>query len=348
MSLFFEYGRHVAALPKLSGSLLARAGKTELQLLLALSSDESLMADYESNADALAATLKVKRSALDSALGFWIGAGVLGREDGDVPVESATRTESTVPPQPAAEPPISVPKRTVTTELPRYTADELDTVMAHRKNASHLVDEAQKALGKIFTSHSEVSQLMGIAEGLGLSDEYILILLAHCREKGKSSLRYAEKLAVSLYDRDITTAEALSEHLHALELAESVEGHIRRLFGIGTRSFTAKEKGFIADWVVKYGFGVEMLEKAYEFAVDATTNPNLSYVNSILVRWHEEKISTPEEADRDHETHRAAAEPPKKSSGKSQKKAPQPEPSFDVDEFFAAAIRKGYEGNRKD
>lgn len=346
MRLTFEYGNRAVTLPAVPDTLLARASRIELQLLLALANDPTLTSSYEARADALADALGTTRASLDSALGFWIGAGIIGRIGGEE--RSAVEKAAPQPTVPSAakptpqEPPISIPRRTVTTELPRYTADELDAVMAHRQNAQNLVDEAQKALGVIFTSHSQISQLMGIAEGLGLSDEYLLILLAHCREKGKSNLRYAEKLAVSFYDADITTAEALTEHLHALEQAESAEGQVKRLFGL-SRSLTGKEKGFVADWTVKYGFGADMLEKAYEFAADATANPTLNYVNSILVRWHEEKITTPDAAERERDAHRAAAEKaPAPRKGKKEAPTANAE-SFNVDEFFEVAISRGYE-----
>ena len=341
MRLFFEYGRCAVTLPAIPAHLLARASKLELQLLLALTASQALMNNYEAGADALAATLKVARSSLDSALGFWIGTGLIGRDEihAEAKVEQAVTTE--IPSASVPGPSIHIPKRTVTTELPRYTADELERVMAHRQNAQNLIDEAQKALGIIFTSHSQISQLIGIAEGLGISDEYLLLVLAYCREKGKNTLRYAEKLAVSLVDADITTPEALSMHFLAMEAAESAEGQIKRLLGL-SRTLTGKEKGFVADWTGKYGFGEQMIAKAYEFAVDATANPTLNYVNSILVRWHEEGITTPEAADRERDAHRAAAEnTPQKAKGKKTTSSTTAT-SFDVDDFFAAAMGRGY------
>ena len=80
MKLFFEYGRHAATLPSVPSATLKRAGKVELMLLLALSSDSALMNDYESAADSTAAALGVSRTALDAALGFWIGAGLLTKD----------------------------------------------------------------------------------------------------------------------------------------------------------------------------------------------------------------------------------------------------------------------------
>lgn len=348
MSLTFYYGLHAVTLPKIDRAFLERAGKAELALLLALASEPALMADYETNADLLAEDLSLTRAELDSALTFLLGAGMVRRRK-QVTREQISQLHAAAPKAtaPAAEPAVTVPKRTVTTELPRYTADELERVMKSRKNAAHLVDEAQKALGLIFTSHSQISQLIGIAEGLSLSDEYILLLLAHCRDKGKNNLRYAEKLAVSLVDADITTPDALSEHLHALELAESAEGKIKRLFGF-SRTLTGKEKGFVADWTGKFGFGEDMIQKAYEFAVEATANPTLNYVNSILLRWHEDGITTPDAADRDREKHRGAADEGKtrtKKGGKASKTNHSTPQSFDVDDFFAAAMSRGYGGD---
>jgi len=330
MKLFFEYGRHAATVPAVPAATLKRAGKVELMLLVALGGDGALLNDYESAADRVAASLGVTRAALDAAVGFWIGAGILTK-DGDAEAPEVAEKP--------AEPAVTVPPRTVVTELPHYTVDEAQAVMSRRPGAAELVDDAQKTLGRVFTSHSEISQLLGIVEGLGLSDEYILLLLAHCRNMGKTSMRYAEKLAVSLYDADITSPEALSEHLHGLEMAASTEGKLRTLLGVN-RSFTAKEKGFIAEWVGKFAFEDEMIAKAFEFAADATTNPTVNYMHSILSRWHEGGIKTPADADRDREQHRGTVQ---RGKGKSVPAAdPMQATSFNANEFFEAALRRGY------
>ena len=93
------------------------------------------------------------------------------------------------------------------------------------------------------------------------------------------------------------------------------------------------------------GFGADMLEKAYEIAVESTPNPNLNYLHSILLCWHEEGIRTPQDADRDREARKSAPEGNRPKTAP--KQAPSPKAtSFDVDDFFAAAIGKGY-GEKK-
>ena len=332
MKLCFFSGEVTLDRETLTKAAEADLGEVELWLLLSLAADPSLLADFESGSDALADTLGMDRSNLDKALGFLMGAGIIRREGG-VRRKKANLKQK--------EP--KVAKRAEVTELPRYTTDEFTSLLEHRRELTLLIDEAQNALGKIF-NQTEIRQLVSISEGLGLDDEYILLLLAYCRKQDKSNLRYAEKLALSFYDDGVTTADALTVRLKELELATSVEGLVKRLFGF-SRSLTAKEKGFLADWTSKFGFSSDMIEKAYEIAVESTANPNLSYLNSILVRWHEEDIKTPEAVDRDREARKAAAE--NSRPARAPKTAePQKATSFDVNDFFAAAIGKGY-GEKK-
>lgn len=308
-------------------------GEPELWLLLSLAADASLLADFESGANALADTLGIARSDLDKALGFLMGAGIIRREGG-------TRRKKDAP---VKEEPKAAPRRAEVTELPRYTTDEFTEILERRHELKLLIDEAQNALGKVF-NQTEIRQLVSISEGLGLDDEYILLLLAYCKAQDKKNLRYAEKLALSFYDEGITTADALTARLQELTLAASAEGLVKRLFGF-SRSLTAKEKGFLADWTAKFGFGDSMIEKAYEIAVESTSNPNLNYLNSILVRWHEEGIKTPEDADRDREARKAAAEGARPARAPKTAE-PQKATSFDVNDFFAAAVSRGY-GEKK-
>ena len=318
-------------------ALLSRAaasglGETELWLLLALAADEALLDDFSAHADGLAKDLGLPRSELDTALGFLMGCGLVCREKGKRRTAPAAKSAEKM-----------TPKRAEVSELPKYTTEELTEILERRRELTLLIDEAQNALGKIF-NQIEIRQLVALSEGLGLEDEYILLLFAFCRAREKNSIRYAEKMAISLYDAGITTADALTVRLHELEMAETAEGQIKRLFGF-SRSLTGKEKGFVADWTAKFGFAADMIEKAYEFAVEATANPNLNYLNSILTRWFEDGIKTPEDADRDREARKAATEGTRQKPAKTPP-TPAKATSFDVDDFFAAAIEKGYGENK--
>ena len=318
MRIYFEYGRDACVLPKIDKQVLMRAGKTELRLLLAMTSDPSLLEDYEERADELALSMKIARGALDNALSFWIGAGVISTADTVSVNEKPAEDRKPVAP---VEPRLKV------TELPEYTRAELTEVIERRRELKGLIEEAQTVLGKVLNI-TEAELLVRISEGLGLDDEYILNLLAYCKSIGKANLRYVEKTAVSFYDKGICTAGALAEHLRLMDRLSSAEGKIRSIFGMGERAFTAKESKFISDWINVYGFDFDVIKRAYEDTVNATSKPSLNYANRILESWYSEGLRTLSDVESFKE---------RKSAGTGASAT-----SFNVDDFFTAAINKGF------
>ena len=326
MKIYFEYGRNALCLPAIPEKLLLRAGKTELRLLLTLASDSSLVENFEDRADALAAEFKVSRSAIDAALGFWIGAGVLSKEKSKNAEKKASDNSSAIIKE-NTMPPAEAPKRTRVTELPMYTSEEFTRVLERRGELADLIEEAQVELGKVLNI-TETQLLVSIAEGLGVDEEYILSLLAYCKRIGKCNMRYVEKTAISLYDKGICTATQLEEYLKEIDLMASAEGQIRRIFGIGERAFTSKESKLINDWINTYGFDFEMIKCAYEETVNATSKPSVSYAGKVLESWYSEGLKTPVDVKRAKE---------KRNGGGASNAT-----SFNVDDFFNAAINKGF------
>ena len=324
MKIFFEYGRNAISLPLIPEKLLLRAGKAELRLLLALAVDSSLAENYEERADALASDFKITRSALDSALSFWVGAGILSKEkDGAASPTAETVKEKLTPPE-EKKPPL----RARVTELPQYTSEEFAKVLARRGELSNLIEEAQTVLEKVFNV-TETQMLVSISEGLGLDDEYILNLLAYCKRLGKPNLRYVEKTACSLYDKGVCTAAQLEEYLKTADKLASAEGKIRKIFGMGERAFTSSESRFISAWINDYKFDFEIIKLAYEETVNATSKPSMQYANKVLESWYTEGLKTPDDVAKAKEKRKGAQSSPQATS-------------FNVDDFFNAAINNGF------
>lgn len=328
MKIELEYGKKAFCLPQISHELLMRAGKTELKVLIALASEREFE-DYETLADALTEKLKISRNALDGALSFWIGAGIVSRshnENGtDVQTTQNVRDTETVDKSAAKT---EVPKRTRVTELPMYTSEEFAQVLERRKELKELIEGVQIELGKVLNI-TETQLLVSISEGLGVDDEYILSLFAYCKKIGKCNMRYVEKTAISLYDKGICTAVQLDEYLKEVDRAASAEGRIRRIFGIGDRAFTSKESKTINDWVNTYGFDFDMIKCAYEETINATSKPSVAYAGKVLESWFSEGLKTPDDVKRAKE---------KRNGGGNSAQAT----SFNVDDFFNAAINKGF------
>jgi DnaD/phage-associated family protein len=314
----FNFQQDVINLPS---SVLshADASPAQLRVLLWLASDLSLAGKLRQ----LAKLSDCSPKEAEAALSFWRERGVL--TDGEAIPVMATPTAETAP---KAAPHVLMHRAD---ELPTYTSTELASMLEKRESLRILIDETQRMLGKVFNL-SEINTLVGMVDYLGINMECILILFAHCKRIGKTSLRAIEKYAYSLVDRDIMTAEALEEEIRTVETLRSFEGEVRTLFGLKSRALTSKETKMLRAWV-SFGYGIDVVQHAYELTVNATGEASLPYANSILERWNAEGLRTVEEIERASNAQQAK----KKGNGK-----PSLGNSFDTDDFLKAALRRSF------
>lgn len=322
-----NYGRDVAVLPLKAADFIDRAKKFDIKVLFCLSSSETFRG--ENGALAIARALNCSESEVESSLSFWNGAGIVDvvGDDGcaSAPVEekvSVKEENKTVP-----------PKRTRVSELPQYTTEELNKLLEVHEGVCELIDECQQILGKIFNT-AEVKIIMGLVDYFSLENEYIIVLMHYCASLEKRSVRYLEKIAVSCVDEGITDAKILSATLKEREAKKDLENKIRAMFGIGGRSLTKKEKGFIGAWRDEYSFDIDIINRAYEITVNATGNASIPYANAILEKWYSEGLKDIDAIEEYLEGYKK-----EKSDGGE---------SFELDEFFNAAINRSYGDKKKE
>ena len=316
MKIGFHYGERVAVLPAALTAHLDKASKKDIVILLALAAEPAAQLDLDAAKALIAARTGCTAVEIDAAIAFWRGTGVLLIDE-----ESGAPVAPTQP-QVRSEAPRVIAEK----GLPSYNTEELSDILARRKELAQLVDDAQQAFGKIFNT-SEIAIIAGLADYLGLDAEYILLLLTHCRNMEKKSLRYAEKMAITLHDEGVHGARDLEERLQNIELMAKTTGRVRAIFGITSRALTSKEKALLESWICKMKYDEEMLTRAYEMTVGAIGKPSMPYANKILERWFAEGYKTAADVEK------ALADYKSKKNGGS---------SFDVDEFFEAALRRTY------
>ena len=314
MKLNFLYGGNVAVLPAALLAHIDKAGKKDIKILLALACEPLARVDLTAAMAKIGAELSLTERELDAALSFWRGTGLVSLD------EETTAVAGAVTDAPASEKP--QPLVIADKGLPAYSGSELSEVLERRGELAALIDECQRVFGKIFNT-KEVAVIAGLLDYLGLDGEYILLLLTHCLRMEKKSLRYVEKMAISLHDEGIHDARILEERLHRIEVMAGATGKIRSMFGISSRALTAKEKAMIENWLCTMQYSDAILQKAYEITVDSIGKSSLPYANTILERWYAEGYRTIEDIDAAIADYNR-----KKNEGKG---------SFDTDDFFEAA-----------
>lgn len=322
MSLQFTYGNGVVVLPAAVTQHLNRATKKDIAVLMALALEPSLRENAEIAKARVATALSLSEGEVESAIGFWRGAGVL--VVGESAEQAAPARDAALP---VAEEKGQAPKVVADNGLPVYSSEELAGVLERRQELSSLIDECQRVMGKVFNTR-EIGLIAGLRDYLELEEEYILLLLSHCVRMEKKSIRYVEKMAISLHDEGVTEAADLEERLQKIEVMSSAIGKIRTMFGLNSRALTAKEKSMIETWLCSMKYDDDVLQAAYEVTVNAIGKASIPYTHSVLERWHAAGYRTLADVEQ-----AIAAYRQQKTSGQS---------SFDVDDFFEAALKRSY------
>ncbi|MBO4931760.1 MAG: DnaD domain protein [Clostridia bacterium] len=311
------YKHEILSLPAEAVSeKLSTATADELRVLLAV------MMEREFTVSEMAAKLDMTENALRRAISAWESAGVLTLESSADNAMTAAQKKREV---------MKDGRKLLSgSTLPHYSSDEIASVMERTRGSSELLDSCQQTLGKVFNT-TETAIIIGLVDHLSLSPDYILLLCSHAAHIQKKSVRYVEKMALDLFDRDIITYAALEEELSAIDRRMSLEGFVRDLFGMGNRALIKKERDFIANWVDKYGFDREMIRAAYEITIEKTKEANLNYANAVIENWYAAGHKTVEDVEA-AEAQRSANRPKDVPTGT----------SFATDSFFEAALQRSY------
>lgn len=332
MKYKLNYGNGVINLPEALLPRLSKMNGDFVKVLVCMASGK------QPTKEKLAAEAGCDILTVEQALAYFEGAGILEMVEATSRKKSASNEEAVTPtptPIPEQSPAaVTVDSAAAVTPtpaaLPRYSTEELVTLLEKRRELASLVDECTRIFGKVFSTH-ETSILLGIVDYLCVDSDYLLLLMAHCVKIGKKSVRYLEKLAFSLYDDGVTSLPELEECLKKREALNEMEGKIRTLFGISGRALTTKERRLIDAWMFTYHYGMDVITRAYEITVDAIGKASIPYTNSILERWAAAGLHTMAEID--------AAE-----QARAQEPASNPTPgnSFDTDAFFDAALKRSF------
>ncbi len=292
-------------------SIIRNADENDLRVLCAMA--VSGQGEDGMTAEALSELLQMDRADVQASVKYWRGAGVLVAKKIEHASDTAADCENT-----SAHRNGAVARFT---GVEAYSNDELASLLETRVSAA-FVDEAQKAMGKIFNKN-EVGKLVGLTQQLGFEEEAILAILSYCVRLGKASLSYAERVAISFYDEDICTAVAVHAHIDYLERRNEAVEKVRSLFGFGGRALSATEKKLFVAWTEEWGFSLDVISKAYEITVDNTHEPAPKYTNSILKKWHDNGLVTLADVDRYIAEEGDSREPRRAASNRTRSAAPK-------------------------
>jgi DnaD/phage-associated family protein len=208
--------------------------------------------------------------------------------------------------------------------VPTYTGAQISEFVERNEDIRSLFLACQAILGKDFNTHDH-NNIIYLKNFYKFGNEYIMLLLAHCKDVEKTNWAYVRKTAQNLYDEDIDTYTRLEAHFSDRKNKSTLEYKIRELFGIGRRELSKSEKEKVDRWT-SLNLDIALIRTAYDITVDKTGKPSLAYCAKIIENWLSCGIKTAKDAEK-AESERASL-----SKGS----------SFDTNDFFEAALKRSY------
>ena len=311
-------------IPDNIADILANSDEQDLKILtlLLMAADECGEVDDNFSPDVL---LGISKAELDASLKFWRGAGVIGnsksaRKGTDDSTKKTSASVMTAHRDGVVE----------SSGVDAYNSTELVTLLESRAVSACFIDEAQMVFGKTFNSY-DTAIIVGLVDQYGFEEEAILVILAYVLRKGKRSVRYAEKIAISLYDDGITSAEDTVKKIAEMEASKEIISQIKKMYGFGSRALTNTEEALFTKWTRKYGYDIDAIRIAYDITVNAIQKPAPKYTDKIIEKWYSEGLRTVFEIE-ERENAKRADESAEKD----------PQKSYELDDFFSAAMNRSF------
>lgn len=238
--------------------------------------------------------------------------------------------------------------------------DKNDYLLEHMGDLSadkdfiFLRDTISVLMGRMLVPQ-DAQLLVYLMRGLKFSNDLIYYLYEYCISKNISRNTYIESVAINWYEESIHTVEEAKKFSHRYSSTHKV---VKKAFGF-TRPLGEAEDSLVQKWSVRYHMSDEMIKEACTRSLMHTGTTSFEYADSIIERWHKEKIQTLAQAaqsDQDHHKKQnaknrgaaSAAQPAKPGSKVPYNQYPQRNySSREMDSLEKQLLMRGDLGSRK-
>ncbi len=200
-------------------------------------------------------------------------------------------------------------------ELPEYSAEEIVRRTQGDSAFQAVMHELEGIYGQRLST-PELRKLFAIYDHYALPAEVLMVLMHYCvdiSEGRKPTIRFIEKQACFWANREILTLEQADEYISLSRQRREESGKVASALGIGGRKLSPTEEKYISSWL-DMGFGLEVIELAFDRTVTNTGGLKWGYMNRILESWKEKGLFDVAEIEEKDSRRRTQAKPGREQS----------------------------------
>ena len=163
-------------------------------------------------------------------------------------------------------------------------ADTLPTIMSD-KEIQDMFAEIEKIAGKVI-SGTEMMEIVSLMNDFNAPPELIIYGYGYCAKKKKKNINYITAVIKGWIEDGLRDVAAVEKSLSERDKKQHLYRRVFQALGFA-RNATEEEKRIMDSWFDTMGFSLDKVLSACS-KTSGINNPNINYVNKVLVNWHEE------------------------------------------------------------
>lgn len=156
------------------------------------------------------------------------------------------------------------------------------------KEVQEMFTSIEQSTGRVI-SGTEMMEIISWINDFHTSPQVISYGYAYCAKKKKKNIKYVEAVIRQWSEKGLNDVASVEKYLSEDDKKQHVYKRVFRALGF-SRNATEEEKRIMDTWFETLGFSLEKVLEACG-KTSGISNPNINYVNKVLINWHEEKNS---------------------------------------------------------
>ncbi len=228
--------------------------------------------------ESMAKQLGMKEADIHKAWTYWADMGVIrkSRIDGSDQIEFVNLKE------------LLYGKNKEAKKKEPVQTSQAKTILAD-KTINNMYTSIERILGRTI-SGVEMMEIRSWITDYNAAPEIIVYAYSHCKEKKKDRVNYVAAVVKRWVDEGLEDVLAVEEFLERIDQRQYLYKRVYKALGF-MRNATEQEMKIMDRWFDDMKYDIERVLEACN-KTSGISNPNINYVNKILVNWYQEEHGT--------------------------------------------------------
>lgn len=161
--------------------------------------------------------------------------------------------------------------------------DESTKALMSDKTVQSMYQSIERIAGRVISS-SEMMEILSWINEFNASPEIIVYAFSYCKTREKQNIKYIAAVVKRWVSEGLSDVLAVEEYLKETDQRHYLYRRVCKALGFA-RNATEEEMKIMDKWFGDMNYTIDKVLEACS-KTSGISNPNINYVNKILVNWH--------------------------------------------------------------